>query len=254
MFNVLKNTKGIVIGIVSALILSASALATPSTQIWIPSTDIQATGTFHLGLDNYSSVGTGTAAAAGVTNYFDGGLTYGALPGLEVGFDYISTLQYPVVFNVKYGISEPALPVSVAVGAYNIGLTATSATVLNGNDQNIIYGLVAKNFDGIGRFSAGYYSGNSKNAAFDTTVLVNGKAQESSGLLLSFDKQINDKVWAAVDYQGGYNFFGAVSFGVSYAFAPNTSVIFGYDMYTITPPTGTPGNYNTFTTQLDINF
>ena len=29
------------------------AMATPSTQIWIPSTDVQGYGTFHLGIDNY---------------------------------------------------------------------------------------------------------------------------------------------------------------------------------------------------------
>lgn len=255
LFNKLSNTTAIS-AILLSLVLSASALATPSTQIWIPSTDIQATGTTHLGFDNYNSIGlpNGAAAGTGVTNYYDFGVTYGAISGLEVGFDYISTLQNPLVFNVKYGIPEGTLPVSVAVGAYNIGLATTNAaTAYAGNDQNIIYGLVAKNFD-FGRISAGYYSANSKNPAFDKAILLNGKAQDSAGLLLSYDKQFTDKIWGAVDYQGGNNFFGALSFGVSYAFAPNTSVIFGYNMYTVTPPAGgAAGNYNTFTTQVDIN-
>lgn len=248
----LKNTKSIVIGIISALVLSASALATPSTQIWIPSTDIQATGTTHLGFDNYSAINTplGTAPSTGASNYYDFGVTYGAFPGLEVGFDFISTLQSPVVFNVKYGIPEGTLPVSFAVGAYNVGFsTTTTAPVYAGNDLNIVYGLVAKNFD-FGRLSAGYYTANSKNAFFDTTAVVNGTKLENTGLLLSYDKQISDKWWAAVDYQGGYNYFGALSFGVSYAFAPNTSVIFGYDIYTL-PGTATGGS--TLTTQVDIN-
>lgn len=255
----IKNTKSIVIGIISALILSASALATPSTQIWIPSTDIQATGTTHLGFDNYSTVNTdngtnqGLAPSAGTTNYYDFGVTYGAFSGLEVGFDYISTLQSPVVLNVKYGISEGTLPVAVAVGAYNVGFS-TSTAAYTGNDQNIVYGLLAKSFD-FGRLSAGYYTANAKNANFNTTAVANGIKLENSGLLLSYDKQISDKWWAAIDYQGGYNYFGAVSFGVSYAFAPNVSVIFGYDMYTL--PAKAAGAIvqggNTLTTQVDIN-
>jgi uncharacterized protein with beta-barrel porin domain len=53
-----------------------------------------------------------------------------------------------------------------------------------------------------------------------------------------------------VDYQGGKNAFGALSFGASWAFAKNTSVIFGYDVYNNKDRAG----QNTFTVQLDINF
>lgn len=260
LLNKLSNTKSFAVVLLS-LALSASAFATPSTQIWIPSTDIQATGTTHLGFDNYSTVNTdngvqqGLAPSLGVTNYYDFGVTYGALPGLEVGVDYLSFLQNPLVLNVKYGIPEGTLPVAVAVGAYNLGTSATTtAPAYIGNDMNIVYGLVAKNFD-FGRLSAGYYTANAKNGAFNTTVAVNGKLMENSGVLLSYDKQFTDKIWGAIDYQGGYNYFGAVSFGVSYAVAPNTSVIFGYDIYTLPPTAGgaivTGGN--TFTTQVDIN-
>ncbi|HEY7586930.1 MAG TPA: hypothetical protein VH866_10520, partial [Candidatus Deferrimicrobiaceae bacterium] len=58
------------------------------------------------------------------------------------------------------------------------------------------------------------------------------------------------KLWLAVDYQGGKNAFGALSFGASWAFAKNTSVIFGYDVYNNKDRAG----QNTFTVQLDINF
>jgi len=54
----------------------------------------------------------------------------------------------------------------------------------------------------------------------------------------------------AVDYQGGKNAFGATSFGVSWAFAKNVSVIFGYDVYNNKSRAG----QNTATVQLDINF
>ena len=62
--------------------------------------------------------------------------------------------------------------------------------------------------------------------------------------------EINDKLWFAVDYQGGNNADGAVNFGGSWNFAPNVSVIFGYDVYT---KQSLAGN-NTFTTQIDISF
>ena len=56
-------------------------------------------------------------------------------------------------------------------------------------------------------------------------------------------------MWAAVDYQGGDSSLGAFSFGVSWAFAPNASVIFGYDIYNNVKVAGR----DTFTVQLDIN-
>jgi isopropylmalate/homocitrate/citramalate synthase len=61
--------------------------------------------------------------------------------------------------------------------------------------------------------------------------------------------EISDKLWLAVDYQGGNNVDGAVSFGVAWNFAKNVSVIFGYNVF---KEKAIAGN-NTFTTQLDIN-
>jgi hypothetical protein len=62
--------------------------------------------------------------------------------------------------------------------------------------------------------------------------------------------EISDKLWMAVDYQGGNNALGAINFGVSWNFAKNVSVIFGYDIFKEKAVAG----QNTFTTQLDINF
>src|SRR5512138_258105 len=61
---------------------AGAALATPSTQIWIPSTDIQAYKTLHLGIDNYfraSGVPKATSATRDA-NVMDVGLTAGVLP------------------------------------------------------------------------------------------------------------------------------------------------------------------------------
>jgi len=108
---------------------------------------------------------------------------------------------------------------------------------------------VARTLPVVGRLSAGYYRGSEKALVSDYNTL---KAA-NDGVLLSWDRtmtEISDKLWLAVDYQGGNNVDGAVNFGASWAFAKNVSVIFGYDVYTKKTLAGN----NTFTTQLDINF
>lgn len=227
-----------------------AALATPSTQIWIPSTDVQAFKTVHLGLDNY----TRTSKHNGVTtNTYDAGVTVGVLPfeklQMEVGVDYMetgtnsATDSSPFYFNAKIGTPEDALfPYSpaLAVGGYNFGTKVGVTT------QNITYALAAKTLPVIGRISAGYYHGSGRGL-----VDENGKAA-NDGVLLSWDRtmsEISDKLWAAVDYQSGNSGAGALNFGVCWAFSKNVSLIVGYDIYN----NAYTGGKNTITTQLDIN-
>jgi len=234
------------------------ASATPSTQIWIPSTDIQPYKTFHLGFDTYiraNSNADGSRTAPVVVI----GPTVGILPypkiQAEVGFDVISAGgdldKYPLYFHGKLGTPEDTLfkaSPAIAVGGYNFG--TKSGDVRNGElatTQNLVYGLVAKNLPVIGRLSAGYFTGNKK-------VLLdeNGNSDEK-GVLLSWDRtltEISDKLWVAVDYQGTNSALGALSFGASWAFAKNVSVILGYDIYN----EKRTGGENTVTMQLDINF
>jgi len=80
----------------------------------------------------------------------------------------------------------------------------------------------------------------------------NGNSDEK-GVLLSWDRtmtEISDKLWMAVDYQGSNSYMGALSFGASWAFAKNVSVLLGYDIYN----KKATGGENTVTLQLDINF
>lgn len=246
--------KNVITGLsVLALICMAggTALATPSTQIWIPSTDIQAFKSLHLGIDNYLRSQENDNGDR--PHVYDFGLTTGVLPfekiQMEAGIDFIlngdSTADdQPLYFNAKLGTPEGALfggSPALAVGGYNFG-TEEDVT-----DYNIGYALVAKTIPVVGRLSAGYYTGNE-----DLLVDADGE-EDADGILLSWDRvisEVSDKLWAAVDYQGGDNALGALSFGVSYAFAPNVSVIFGYDVYN----ENATGGEDTFTTQLDINF
>jgi len=250
---------------------SGVAMATPSTQIWIPSTDVQAFKTLHLGVDNYfraSGVAKGSAATRD-WNTMDIGLTAGVLPfeklQMEVGFDYLTIASdpndnHPLSANFKVATPEESLfkfSPALAVGMYNIGPTQSISNapfVVSG--QNIFYALAAKTIPAIGpvpslgRVSAGYYRG-AKRAFVDTRLDIDKSQNE--GVLLSWDRtmsEISDKLWMAVDYQGGNNVMGAVNVGVSWAFSKNVSLIFGYDIY---KEKALAGN-NTFTTQLDINF
>lgn len=236
-----------------ALVLCLAPLAanaTPSTQIWIPSTDIQKAGTFHLNADNYVSVkkesnGTWKAPLLVV------GPTLGVFGTdklqAEAGFDLMragaAADSSPLYLHAKVGTPEGKLfdgSPALALGGYNFG------TKKDVTDQNIVYGLAARNVGKLGRFSAGYYTGNDK-------VLVDENGgKENSGLLLSWDRtigEVSDKLWAAVDYQGGDSALGALSFGVSWAFSSNTSVLFGYDIYNNDKIAGA----DTYTVQLDIN-
>lgn len=230
------------------VITLGSAHATPSTQIWNPSTDIQAKGTFHLTYDTYLNDSLTLA-------YY--GVEYGAFKNFEVGFDLNmnqyagapSANAYPLYFNAKYGLPEGEAMPALAGGVMSVGTKKTetdeAGTQINGTDLNIFFAVVAKTFSPVGRFSVGGYSGN------DKLLLDETGAKANSGAILSWDKALTGKVWACVDYASGNSSYGFLSLGGSYAFASNTSVILGYLI---------PNNYkvntagNQFTVQLDVNF
>ena len=251
----------------ATLLLGTTLLqATPSTQIWIPSTDIQPFGVPHFGLDAYvrSTENGYWEAGKRDPDVLDGGLTIGVLPfhdlQMEVGVDYISTFSgskyddHPVFFNAKLGVPEGVLcsnAPALAIGGYNFGTKRHNATR---TDQDILYGLASKVLPGfcglpsLGRISAGYYVGNN-----DVLTGPGGSTDDNHGILLSWDRtmsEIDDRLWMAVDYQGGQNALGALNFGVAWAFTPNVSVILGYDIYNEQSVAGA----NTITTQLDVNF
>ena len=249
--------KLLVICIVLCSLSGELIFSTPSTQIWIPSTDFQKWKTMHLGLDNY--IRTSKIDGIRGAGMFDLGLTTGLLPFEkfqgEIGVDYLSMGDsnyddHPIYFNAKIGLPEDALfkgSPSLALGAYNFGLKK------NLTNYNILYGEIAKTIPVLGRVSVGYYTGNDK-------LLVDENLKKANnGLLLSWDRtmsEISDKLWLAVDYQGGKNYLGALSFGASWAFSKNVSVIFGYDIYNNKNAYYNTDNQNanTFTAQVDINF
>ena len=244
-----RMTRSFIMATALTIATTGIAMATPSTQIWIPSTDVQGYKSLHLGIDNY----TRTSNNSSVSHVYDLGVTAGVLPfeklQAEVGVDYITNGingydSRPIYFNAKLGTPEGSLfkaSPALAVGGYGFGTTGKSSSSYR-TDQNIVYGLAAETVPVLGRLSAGYYVGNDK--------VIGSK---NDGVLLSWDRtisEISDKLWLAADYQGGDNTVGAFSFGASWAFSKNVSVIFGYDIFNDKQLAGK----NTFTTQVDINF
>lgn len=233
------------------------AFSTPSTQIWIPSTDFQKWKTMHLGIDSYiRTAKTEGVRGAGMTDF---GFTTGLLPFEklqgEIGVDYLymgddNYDDHPIYFNAKIGFPEDALfkfSPSIAFGIYNCGLKKDLT------NYNVIYGAIGKTIPILGRLTAGYYMGNEK-------LLVDENLNKANtGILLSWDRtitEISEKLWLAVDYQGGQNYLGALSFGASWAFSKNVSVLIGYDIYNNPKAYYNTNNQNanTFTMQVDINF
>lgn len=217
--------------VMAVLIAVSIAQATPSTQIWIPSTDIQPYKKLHLGFDTYMKTekNSGTREPAVINN----GLTIGVIPGdklqAEVGIDQRITGtepsdSSPLYFNLKAGLPEDAFfkgSPAFAVGGYDFG-TRKDVT-----DYNILYAIAAKTF-ALGRLSIGVFSGNDK-------LLVDGSGKkDNTGILASWDRtmtEISDKLWFAVDYQSTKSGYGALSAGASWKFADNVSVILAYDIY-----------------------
>src|ERR1700674_1149608 len=149
------------------LAVSGIALATPSTQIWIPSTDIQPFAVGHLGIDNYfRSSGVAKPPPPLISprdaNIMDIGLTVGVLPfekiQMEVGADFLTIANdpndnHPFSGNFKIGTPEDSIcknSPAIAVGMYNIGVSQPAVNapgVTSG--QNIVYALVAKTLPAI---------------------------------------------------------------------------------------------------------
>ena len=243
--------------------------ATPTTLIWTPSTDIQPYGKTHLNIDYYIPVkdrdhngnNTYVQQVYGPTfSLFSDkpednllGKVWSPLSKVmaEMGFDYKrgfgETLdKWPLYGHFKIGVPEDAyfkyMP-ALAFGAYDMGYKH------NYTDNNVWYLRGAKTINAgkvnLGRFSAGYFSGNGK-----TLVDKNG-LRDNIGPMVAWERvmsEISDRLWICVDYQGTQSTYGALNYGFSWKFNSNVSAILAYDVY------NNPNSKNTVTVQVDIDF
>jgi len=252
-----------------------SAMATPSTQIWIPSTDAKDFKAIHIDIDNYTRLSGKTANGLN-PNLYDVGLSAGVLPlenlHLEVGIDVLKSGfndqtfypadRAPLYFNAKLATPEDAFGIkglpAFAVGGFNFG-TYDKPEIATSTRQNIVYGLVGKTFPVIGRLSAGGYYG-SKRALATSGNPSNTK--NNSGVMASWDRtmsEISDKLWLGADYMSGNNANGEVSFGAQWNFTKQIALIAGVvvfnPFYQISAADSgmNPGGRPAFTTQIDIS-
>jgi hypothetical protein len=247
---------------VTALMACGLAMAAPTAQVMIPSTDIKGLKEVEIG---FTYVGRFSQKADAGASSNDIGITTGLLPfdnlKMEVGIDYVtSNLQndnaadsHPIYFNIKGGTPEDAFGIkglpAFAVGAYNMG-TYDNPELGVSTRQNIVYGLVAKTLPVIGRLSAGGYNGSER---------ALGKGA-NSGVLASWDRtitEVSDNFWLGVDYMSGNNVNGELGLGASWTFSEKVTLLVGAvffnPFYKPSGTSGIPGGKPAYTTQLTLN-
>lgn len=239
------------ISVLAVIILSVLSggwlLATPSTTYWTTCiSDVQDFGVWHIGYDNYTTVGRTAAKGRGSLPAVYG-LTVGVLPfeklEMEVGVDLTEPTDYPISFNAKIGTPENALfsgSPALNFGIFNVG-TKSGVT-----DYNILHTIIGKTLPyELGRLHAGYYNGKSN-------ILVSGTGKkEDDGVMVGFDRYIyKDKVMLAADYASGKNAIGGGGVGVYYFFTKDISLLVGPVWFNDRALNGK----SKWTLQLDINF
>ena len=198
--------------------------ATPSTIIYIPSTDTCPKGTVHLDYDTLFTVGQGSANSTATSI----GAVYGVTDRLEIGFDYLTNTTNPLIGNVKYKAWNDD-HIALALGAWLLGDTGSTGA-------NQVYGLASYTCDA-GRFAAGFAHGSRSTLGTD-----------ENQLWLSYDKALDDKWWLGADYVSGDSPMGSLNLGVGYAVSDNVGMILGYDFCNAS------GANDTVTLQVDASF
>lgn len=205
--------------------------ATPSTTYWtVCTTDIQADGVWHIGVDNYFTVFNRRGHGSSLPP--DAGLTYGLFNwrnlAAEGGIDYLGGTDDPIFFNAKIGMAEDKLFSKAPawnVGIYNIGTRTRSQGRTNQNIVDIMLSKSLPEWMGGGNLCIGAFSGSramGKNRQGWMIGFVRGfcKAKDCEG------KEYHKWVLAA-DYASGKNTIGGGGAGLYYYFTPDISLLTG---------------------------
>lgn len=241
--------------------LACPAYATPTKIMRIPSTDSQPYGTFHISIENnttmFRQVSIGGHAEPVIIGITAGMLDAGTFM-VEAGVDMREPTDTPLSFNAKISTTEQAFGKwgpTLAVGIYDFG------TDHGVNDYNIVYGEASKTVSFIGRITVGYFIGNSY-----FLKSVKGET-DSRGLMVGFDRrmpEVNEKLWFGIDYMATKSYYGAVSAGFGWTFSEKSAMVFGYTRYNeeavatgFNPVTGNPNpgtGANVMTWQAHFDF
>jgi hypothetical protein len=207
--------------------------------------DIQPYGVFHIGVDNYTTIGKKGLASGGSMFPTDFGITVGILPfekiKMEVGIDLLEPSDDPLFFNAKVGILENTFfneSPAFNIGIFNVG------TKKDVTDYNIFNFVIGKTLPlNLGRLHIAYYTGG------NTLKDSNGNV-DNNGFMFGYDKYIyEDKIMFAADYASGKNAIGGYGVGLYYFFTSSISLLVGPVWFN---DTGVNGDMK-WTSQLDIN-
>ena len=242
----MKTVRILALAFAALALASSFSMAGPTGQINIPSTDAKGLKEVTISFNHYGRFSSAPDAGPGS---FGVGVVTGLLPfeklKLEIGADYTTTglsTVYPFSFNGKIASAEDALfsgMPAIALGGYNLG------TIADAYPQNIVYGLIAKTLPVVGRFSVGGYNGAERSL---------GK-KVNNGILASWDRtmtEVSDNLWLGVDYMSGKNADNEVSFGASWSFTKQVTLLMGITV----PNAGQSallGGKPTWTAQLSLN-
>ena len=236
----MKIVRLLILALFLTLFLTPDAIASPSREVFIPSTDsmdfLKIRGdliTYFRSSPDKKAV-QGPLASSGdrdpgiiLLGGSVGVLPFDTVRG-EIGIEYTGSgadvaESSPVTFNVKVSIPQEAIcryfP-GLAVGMYNIG-SNTGET-----NQDIAYGLISYQFL-LGKFTAGGYRGE-KGA-------LGGDGSIKYGVLAAWHRtlvEFSNRLWVGADYMGGKNINSSVNFGVAWAISKNASVMGGYNLHT----------------------
>lgn len=221
----LKNTLGLLFLFIGIL------EGTPSSVFWTNcTTDVYATGTGHIDVDNYFTVfnrrGHGSSFAP------DTGFELGAFSwedwSCEAGIDYSGGTDDPLFFNIGIGLPEDKLfseAPSFKVGFFNAGTRSSGHSRTNQNIVDVIIGKTLPDWIGGGKLCIGGFSGS------------RAMGKNRQGFMVSYQrsfcpaKYCDDKEYfkwvICADYASGKNTIGGGGVGVYHYFTPDISILTG---------------------------
>lgn len=236
-------------GIMGGLFFSLTALATPSSTYWAPSTaTCQPWAVPHVTYDTYFTKGGGYPVDTGLSSGF---LPFDKIQG-ELGFDLLYPSQYPLYLNGKLCTPESSMftgSPAFSFGIYNVG---TKSDVTN---YNVLHLMTQKSLPFGGYVAVGVYHGLNK------TLLTNsdGKVVQTGLLAAATSPDIVigltglKKISFAADLQTGKNALGAWGVGSYIYFADNVSLLTG-PVFFLDKKLQPGGQEFMWTMQLDIDF
>lgn len=187
------------------------------TSIWnVPTGTVADAGTLHVGIYTYASLERNVS--------IQDGLTFGALPGLELGgVPGIGAMELGVdtygsyeAFNGKLQlVGETLYTPAVAVGGLNVGNTM-------GPSENVVYGAVTK------EVGPEDMSGGSWTIGYFTTMSDDPEAVQQSGLMGGISFKITDTFNVAFDFLMGTTSVSGGNLLMNYSVSDNAVVSAGY--------------------------